>query len=79
MPFSSLPPARLEPLAESLTADYGVKRRDDLTLLTVRHPEKPLLDALAKDREILVERHNRDTARRLFRSAQCPETWHIPS
>ncbi|MDI5933327.1 aspartate kinase [Halomonas kalidii] len=71
-------PARLEPLVESLAADYALERHDDLTLLTVRHPTEPLLEALSGDREILAERRNRDTAQRLFHSRECPETWHIP-
>jgi aspartate kinase len=71
-------PERLEPLIESLAADYRLQRQDDLTLLTVRHATGPQLDALSADREILAERRNRTTAQRLFRSDQCPETWQIP-
>ncbi|MFY0992185.1 aspartate kinase [Halomonas sp. C05BenzN] len=71
-------PARLEPLVEALAADYALERHDDLTLLTVRHPSEPLLEALGGGREILAERRNRDTAQRLFRSSECPGTWHIP-
>ncbi|MBB3192617.1 aspartate kinase [Halomonas cerina] len=69
---------RLESLAESLGADYEVIRRDDLTLLTVRHPDDDLLAALSDGREVLAERRNADTAQRLFHSDKCPRTWHIP-
>ena len=71
-------PARLEPLTEALAADYRVQRQDDLTLLSVRHPTGPLLEALSGNRELLAERRNVTTAQRLFRSKECPETWHLP-
>ncbi|WP_170064156.1 aspartate kinase [Halomonas heilongjiangensis] len=71
-------PTRLEPLVEALAADYALERHDDLTLLTVRHPTEPLVEALSGNREILAERRNRDTAQRLFHSRECSETWHIP-
>ncbi|SDM45154.1 aspartate kinase [Franzmannia pantelleriensis] len=71
-------PERLEPLVESLDADYALTRHDDLTLLSVRHPTQALLDSLSKGRAHLVERRNREVAQRLFHSNDCPETWHIP-
>ncbi|MDR5903705.1 aspartate kinase [Franzmannia qiaohouensis] len=71
-------PARLEPFVERLAADYVLTRHDDLTLLSVRHPTPALLASLSADREILAERHNTQTAQRLFHTAECPETWHIP-
>lgn len=71
-------PERLKPLVESLEADYEVRRENALTLLTVRHPRQGMLDALGADRETLAERRNNATAQRLFRSQECPETWHIP-
>lgn len=70
--------ARLEPLVHSLEADYEVARQDDLTLITVRHPSDSLLTGLIEGHEILAERHNATTAQYLFRTAACPETWHIP-
>lgn len=71
-------PERLEPLVASLATDYGVTRRDDLTLVTVRHGDDALLRALGAGRDCLAERRNADTAQRLFPSAQCPATWHLP-
>ncbi|MCE8005016.1 aspartate kinase [Billgrantia ethanolica] len=71
-------PERLEPLIESLRGDYEVDREDALTLLTVRHPRPGMLDFLSEGRESLAERRNATTAQRLFRSRECPETWHIP-
>lgn len=71
-------PERLEPLIESLEADYEVQREDALTLLTVRHPSATMMATLSEDRETLAERRNATTAQRLFRSGDCPETWHIP-
>ncbi|MFO7647345.1 MULTISPECIES: aspartate kinase [Halomonas] len=71
-------PEKLEPLADSLAADYRLDRHEGLTLLTVRHPTPALLEALAEGREVLAERGNAGTAQRLFRGDQCPETWHIP-
>ena len=71
-------PERLQPLIESLDADYSLERQDDLTLLTVRHPHESLLEQLSEGREILAERRNTTTTQRLFRTEECPETWHIP-
>ncbi|MCE8026011.1 MULTISPECIES: aspartate kinase [Halomonadaceae] len=71
-------PERLEPLIESLQGDYEVGREDALTLLTVRHPHPGMMDTLSEGREALAERRNATTAQRLFRSRECPETWHIP-
>ncbi|WP_104204867.1 aspartate kinase [Billgrantia saliphila] len=71
-------PERLAPMIESLEGDYAVRHEDSLTLLTVRHPRQGMMDALGADRETLVERRNDTTAQRLFRSRDCPETWHIP-
>ncbi|NIC37616.1 aspartate kinase [Halomonas desiderata] len=71
-------PERLESLIESLRGDYEVGREDALTLLTVRHPRPGMLDTLSEGREALAERRNATTAQRLFRSRECPETWHIP-
>ncbi|WP_280554331.1 aspartate kinase [Halomonas sp. 25-S5] len=72
-------PERLEPLVASLCDDYAVARRDDLTLLTVRHADDALLAALGAGRDSLAERRNADTAQRLFPGSQCQGTWHIPS
>ncbi|MDI5892956.1 aspartate kinase [Halomonas rhizosphaerae] len=72
-------PERLEPLVASLCADYAVERRDDLTLLTVRHADDALLAALGAGRDSLAERRNADTAQRLFPGSQCRGTWHIPT
>nr|WP_163501616.1 aspartate kinase [Halomonas socia] len=71
-------PARLTPLIESLAADYALTRHGDLTLLSVRHPTQALLEGLSASREVLAQRGNACCAQRLFRSAECPETWHIP-
>ncbi|EWH01469.1 amino acid kinase family protein [Halomonas sp. BC04] len=71
-------PERLEPLIKSLDADYSLERQEALTLLTVRHASESLLERLSEGREVLAERRNTTTAQRLFRSDQCPETWHIP-
>ncbi|MFG6158491.1 aspartate kinase [Halomonas sp. 1390] len=71
-------PERLEPLVASLEADYAVTRHDDLTLVNVRHGDDALLRALAEGRDCLAERRNADTAQRLFPTAQCPATWHLP-
>ncbi|MDR9438473.1 MAG: aspartate kinase [Halomonas sp.] len=71
-------PEHLEPLITSLCADYAVQRRDDLTLLTVRHGDDALLAALSAGRDSLAERRNADTAQRLFPGSQCRGTWHIP-
>ncbi|MBZ0332176.1 aspartate kinase [Halomonas sp. ANAO-440] len=71
-------PERLDPLVESLQGDYDVSRENDLTLLTVRHPQAGMMDELSKGREALAERRNATTAQRLFHSRDCPETWHIP-
>lgn len=71
-------PERLESLIESLRGDYEVGREDALALLTVRHPRPGMLDTLSEGREALAERRNATTAQRLFRSRECPETWHIP-
>jgi aspartate kinase len=71
-------PERLEPLIESLEANYEVRREDALTLLTVRHPSGSMMAALSEGRETLAERRNATTAQRLFYSRECPETWHIP-
>ncbi|WFM71534.1 aspartate kinase [Halomonas sp. CKK8] len=72
-------PERLEPLVASLCADYAVARRDDLTLLTVRHADDALLSALGAGRDSLAERRNADTAQRVFPGSQCRGTWHIPA
>lgn len=72
-------PERLEPLVASLCNDYAVERRDDLTLLTVRHADDALLAALGAGRDSLAERRNADTAQRLFPGSQCRGTWHIPT
>jgi len=72
-------PERLEPLVTSLCADYAVERRDNLTLLTVRHGDDALLAALSAGRDSLAERRNADTAQRLFPDSQCQGTWHIPA
>ncbi|PRY68224.1 aspartate kinase [Halomonas ventosae] len=72
-------PERLEPLVASLCADYAVARRDDLTLLTVRHADDALLAALGAGRDCLAERRNADTAQRVFPGSQCRGTWHIPA
>ncbi len=72
-------PERLEPLIASLCTDYAVERRDDLTLLTVRHADDALLAALSAGRDSLAERRNADTAQRLFPGSQCRGTWHIPA
>ncbi|MDT8878969.1 aspartate kinase [Halomonas saccharevitans] len=71
-------PARLEPFVQSLSVDYAVTRRDDLTLVNVRHPDDALLRALGEGRECLAERRNADTAQRLYPAGQCPATWHLP-
>ncbi|MCE8017456.1 aspartate kinase [Halomonas sp. MCCC 1A17488] len=71
-------PERLEQLIDSLEADYEINREDGLTLLTVRHPRPGMMDILSEGREALAERRNATTAQRLFRSSDCPETWHIP-
>lgn len=71
-------PERLEPLVASIKDDYALTRRDDLTLVTVRHGDDALLRALGEGRDCLAERRNADTAQRLFPSAQCPATWHLP-
>ncbi|TLF53712.1 aspartate kinase [Halomonas urmiana] len=72
-------PERLEPLVASLSSNYAVTRRDDLTLLTVRHGDDALLRALGEGRDCLAERRNADTAQRLFPASQCPATWHVPT
>ncbi len=72
-------PEKLDPLAESLAADYRLQRHEGLTLLTVRHPSTALLEALVAERDVLAERGNAGTAQRLFRSEQCPDSWHIPT
>lgn len=72
------PPERLLPLVEALDADYRVARRDELTLLTVRHPDDALLATLSQGRDCLAERRNADTAQRLFPTAQCRGTWQLP-
>ncbi|PMR71986.1 aspartate kinase [Billgrantia endophytica] len=69
---------RLEPLMESLDADYTLQRQEGLTLLTVRHPSGSILERLSEGRDVLVERRNATTAQRLFRTVECPETWYIP-
>lgn len=71
-------PERLDPLVESLQADYEVSREDDLTLLTVRHPRPGMMDTLGEGREALAERRNATTSQRLFHSRDCPTTWRIP-
>ena len=71
-------PERLEPLIESLDADYSLERQAGLTLLTVRHASQSLLEQLSEGREVLAERRNATTTQRLFRTEECPETWHIP-
>ncbi|WP_162623117.1 aspartate kinase [Billgrantia lactosivorans] len=71
-------PERLEGLIGALEADYDVNREEALTLLTVRHPQRGMLDILSEGREALAERRNATTAQRLFRSRDCPATWHIP-
>ncbi|MFW6346497.1 MAG: aspartate kinase [Halomonas sp.] len=71
-------PEQLDPLADSLAADYRLERREGLTLLTVRHPTPALLETLGEGREVIAERGNAATAQRLFRRDECPETWHIP-
>ncbi|RDB42586.1 aspartate kinase [Halomonas sp. DQ26W] len=71
-------PERLESLIESLKDDYEVTRQDELTLLTVRYPCQGMLDALSEGRETLAERRNATTTQRLFRTEECPETWHLP-
>jgi aspartate kinase len=71
-------PERLEPLVASLCADYAVARRDDLTLLTVRHAEDAMLAALEAGRDRLAERRNADTAQWVFPSEACPTRWRIP-
>ncbi len=71
-------PERLKPLIESLDADYSLERQEELTLITVRHAGESLLERLREGREVLAERRNATTTQRLFRSEDCPETWHIP-
>ena len=71
-------PARLEPFVERLAEDYALTRHDDLTLLSLRHPTQAQLEALSAGREVLAQRSNAFTAQRLFRNAECPETWRIP-
>ncbi|RCV90433.1 aspartate kinase [Billgrantia montanilacus] len=71
-------PERLQPLTDSLDADYALERQEGLTLLTVRHPSESLLERLSEGRDILAERRNATTTQRLFRTDECPETWHIP-
>ncbi|WP_185827595.1 aspartate kinase [Halomonas nitroreducens] len=73
------PTGRLEALVEALSADYRVVRRNNLTLLTVRHPDDGLLEGLSAGRDCLAERRNADTAQRLFPGDQCPESWHLPT
>ncbi|XKE44165.1 aspartate kinase [Halomonas organivorans] len=72
-------PDDLEPLVAAFRADYRVTRRDDLALLTVRHGDVALLEALSEGRECLAERGNADTAQRLFPGDRCLGSWHIPT
>jgi aspartate kinase len=71
-------PEKLGPLAESLASDYRVRRREGLTLLTVRHPDEALLASLDGHRTRLAERRSATTAQRLYPAAECPATWQIP-
>ncbi|QTF92620.1 aspartate kinase [Halomonas sp. BM-2019] len=69
---------RLAPLLERLNACGAVSHREDLALLTVRHPGEGLMAALDAGRTPLVARQSGATAQRLYPAAECPERWQIP-
>ncbi|WP_290793987.1 aspartate kinase [Halomonas sp.] len=71
-------PERLAPALEALTERFSVARRDGLVLLTVRHPDEALLEALDGGRTRVAERRNATTAQRLYRAAECPDSWRLP-
>ncbi|MGM1050826.1 MAG: aspartate kinase [Pseudomonadota bacterium] len=71
-------PERLAPALEALEAHFSVARRDDLVLLTVRHPDDALLDALEGGRTRVAEQRNATTAQRLYLAAECSDSWRLP-
>ncbi|WP_416138790.1 aspartate kinase [Halomonas sp. HK25] len=71
-------PERLAPALEALAERFAMARHDDLILLTVRHPDEALLDALDGGRTRVAERRNATTAQRLYLAAECPDSWRFP-
>ncbi|MFC2991642.1 aspartate kinase [Halomonas tibetensis] len=71
-------PERLSPALEALEEHFSVARQEDLVLLTVRHADDALLDALEGGRTRVAEQRNATTAQRLYRAAECPDSWRLP-
>jgi len=53
--------SRVQGLIEELQQDFRVKYNDGLELITIRHYDRPTINKLTENREILLEQRSRIT------------------
>ncbi len=63
---------KLKALIEQLS-DFHVRYNDNVSILTIRHPEPMVMQQLLQYKEVLLEQRNRTTVRFVIRG-----TWNLP-
>ncbi|SDO43985.1 aspartate kinase [Halomonas shengliensis] len=71
-------PRACRELLDDLGEAYRVEETCGLTLLTLRHPDAALRQALVGDLPVVTEKATASTAQWLLPSDACPERWRLP-
>ncbi|MFP4138750.1 MAG: aspartate kinase [Halomonas sp.] len=71
-------PAACRALLADLGESYRVEETPELTLLTLRHPDAALRQALVGGLPVVTEKATATTAQWLLPADACPERWRLP-